>query len=358
VSIGILADEWGITRRSYFYAGNVSEPGTLEAVVEDLGQARGGLLMDAGIATKENIELLVRKGIAYHCVVRQGFESYQTDYEQGHLFEHNTSNGYSYKIWLSVREHQFVVDGELRTDWLIFVKSEAKQAKEDGMLRQQKERFEKGLRQIDASLRLPKGHKSIPQVQQRIGALKARNQSIHAAFDLQLEDDGTNVSKIKWTYDPTVKEQSSGAYVIRTSEKVEDARTAWERYNTLTKVEELNRCCKTDLNIRPVYHQKDETIKAHLFLTLLACSIVSFIRLKLARAGIHWSWKEIVRMMNTQKVVFSKFSNQQDETFLLSNWSAPEEHARSIYDALQLPFMPHNGFFFKISPPRKAREDP
>jgi hypothetical protein len=155
-----------------------------------------------------------------------------------------------------------------------------------------------------------------------------------------------------------VKEQSSGAYVIRTSEKVEDARTAWERYNTLTKVEELNRCCKTDLNIRPVYHQKDETIKAHLFLPLLACSIVSFIRLKLARAGIHWSWKEIVRMMNTQKVVFSKFSNQQDETFLLSNWSAPEENARSIYDALQLPFMPHNGFFFKISPPRKAREDP
>jgi hypothetical protein len=356
VSIGILADEQGIIKRSHFYAGNVSEPGTLKAAVKDMGDSQG-LLMDAGIATKENIEFLALSGIPYHCVVRQGFESYGIDYEQGQPFEHFTGNGYSYMIWLTVRQHEFAIDGRSCTDWLIFVKSEAKQAKEDGIVGRQKERFERGLGQISASLNKARGHKSKGQVHQRIGTLKAGNQRVHTAFDIKLEDDGTDVTKLSWVYDPAM-EKRNGTYVIRTSEKVEDSQAAWEKYHTLTKIEEVNRCCKTDLNIRPVYHQEDETIKAHLFLTLLACTIVGFIRLKLAQAGILWSWKEIVRVMNTQKVVFSKFSNQQDELFLLSNWSEPEEKAKAIYDALQLPYKAHNGFFIKISPQIKGRGSP
>ena len=103
--------------------------------------------------------------------------------------------------------------------------------------------------------------------------------------------------------------------------------------------------------MRPVFHQKDETIQAHLFLTLFACSIVTYIRHFLAKKGIHWSWKEIVRIMNTQKVVLTQFSNDQNELFLLNQWSRPENKAKEIYEAMDYKNIPYDGFFFKIAKP-------
>jgi transposase len=163
------------------------------------------------------------------------------------------------------------------TDRLIFVKSEAKQAKEDGIVAGQRNRFEKGIRQIRDSLSKPKGHKKIGQVHQRIGRLKAKNTRVSQAFDIKLKDDGSEVTHLEWSYNPD-HEQRNGTYIIRTSLPVESPKRAWQAYHTFTTIGAVNRCCKTDLNMRPVYHQKDEPIKAHLFLTLLACNIATFIR--------------------------------------------------------------------------------
>jgi transposase len=349
VSIGLLANDYGFIRRSHFYEGNVGEPGTFEAVLEYVGESEG-ILTDAGIGTSENIEKLAVKGIGYMCVVRAGFSHYQVDFEQGESFEHKSSNGDKYQVWVQTKAHPFQVGDQQFTDWLIFVKSEAKQAKEDGIVAGQRQRFEKGIRQIRESLSKPKGHKKIAQVHQRIGRLKAKNTRVSQAFDIKLKDDGSQVTHLQWSYDPD-HEQRNGTYIIRTSLPVEDPKQAWQAYNTFTAIEAVNRCCKTDLNMRPVYHQKDEPIKAHLFLTLLACNIATFIRYLLAKKGIRWSWKEIVRIMNTQKVILSEFTNDLNELFLLSHWSKPESKAREIYDALDYPDRPYEGFFFKIAGP-------
>jgi len=101
------------------------------------------------------------------------------------------------------------------------------------------------------------------------------------------------------------------------------------------------------LNRRPVYHQKDDSIKAHLLLTIIACGVVHFILHRLAKQGIHWSWKEVVRVMNTQKTVFSEFQNNNSEYILYSQWSKPEPKAAQIYDALKYEHARDPGFFFK-----------
>jgi transposase len=349
VSIGLLTNEGGFIRRSHFYAGNVGEPATLDRVLEYVAESKG-ILTDAGIGTSENIEKLAVKGIEYMCVVREGFRHYPVDFGQAESFEHKSSNGTQYKVWLQSREHHFEVDGQPFSDWLIFVKSEAKQAKEDGIVAGQKMRFEKGLRQIRNSLSKPKGHKKIAQVHQRIGRLKAKNSRASKAFDIKLKDNGKQVIQLEWNYNPE-HEQRNGTYIIRTSLPVETPKQAWQAYHTFTTIEAVNRCCKTDLNMRPVYHQKDEPIKAHLFLTLLACNIATLIRYLLAKKGIRWSWKEIVRIMNTQKVVLSEFTNDLNELFLLSHWSKPEPKTRQIYNALGYPDRPYEGFFFKIAGP-------
>jgi len=351
VSIGLLTNEQGFIRRSHFHAGNVSEPGTLEAVYKFLENSPG-IVTDAGIGTTANIEQMASRNIPYICVVRQGFKSYNINFEEGEYFKHQTSNGQQYGLWLQSREHTFEVEGITYTDWLIFVKSEAKQAKEDSMIQKQKLRFETGLQAIRNSLDKPRGHKTIVQVHQRLGRLKEKNSRVGKAFQIKTADNGQNITHLNWTYDPEA-EQRNGTYIIRRSEPVTNLLQGWKDYCALTQIEAVNRCCKTDLNMRPVYHQQDNTIQAHLFLTLIACTIVQFIRHQLAKADITASWKEIVRIMDTQKVVSSEFENDQNECFLLSNWSKPEPKTKVIYDALQLKYQPHNGFFFKIKKPDK-----
>ena len=349
VSIGLLTNELGFIRRSHFYSGNVSEPGTLEDVMPFLEQ-NAGILTDAGIASRENIEKLALQQIPYMCVVREGFAQFKVDFDEATCYEHQATNGQKYKVWLTVRSHEFKVEDKTFTDTLIFVKSEAKQAKEDAMVTKQKHRVEKGLEQIKSSLSKSRGRKKVAQIQQRIGKLKAANSRVSKAFSIQTQDDGERVTHLDWTYDAS-HELRNGTYIIRTSKEIQDAHQAWTTYHTLTKIEAINRCCKTDLNMRPVYHQKDHTIQAHLFLTLIACTIVTYIRHRLAKKGIHWSWKEIVRIMNTQKVVITQFANDQNELFLLNQWSRPEPKTDKIYQAMEYEKVPYKGFFFKIAKP-------
>ena len=67
----------------------------------------------------------------------------------------------------------------------------------------------------------------------------------------------------------------------------------------IREIECTNRQLKTDLNLRPIYHQTDERSEAHLFFGLLAYWVVNNIRVQLKEKEIRHYWKEIVRIMST-----------------------------------------------------------
>jgi transposase len=348
VSMGLLCNEQGFRKRSDFYPGNISEPGTFDTVLDEVEQS-GGVMTDAGIGTTANIERAAQRNVPYMCVTPQRFNRHSFDFTHAEAFTHQPSNDTKpYRVWVYLEENTFEVDGQQYHDRLIFVKSEAKEASKNSSMQRRKQRMEQGLESIRSSLSKPRGSKSLPQVQQRIGRLKEKYKSLSKAFDIRVQagDDGI-VSAIDWTYDPSL-EQRNGVYVIRTSMPVASAREAWQTYHLMTRIEAVNRCCKTDLNIRPVYHQKDHTIKAHLLLSLLACSVAHYILFQLARKGIHCRWKEVVRIMNTQKTVFSEFKNNQREYILFSQWSVPEKKAAEIYSAMNYTQQRSPGFFFKV----------
>jgi transposase len=74
----------------------------------------------------------------------------------------------------------------------------------------------------------------------------------------------------------------SGIYFLRTSLK-ESETILWQTYNTIREIEYTNRVLKTDLDLRPIYHKKDETSMAHLHLGLLAYWVVNTVRYKLKK---------------------------------------------------------------------------
>lgn len=348
VTYSFLSDGGGLIKRSNFYSGNTYEASTFADIISWLNK-EDIFVCDAGIATSENIELLILGGYRYLCVSKSSFKELGVDFTESSVvsFQHHCSNGYQYQVWLTSRVHKITIAGKEYQEYLLFVKSEGKQAKEDAIISKQKKRFQDQLRTIRASLSKPRGHKKIGQVHQRIGKLKAKNGKVNKAFKLTLTDDGTNITSLEWVYDDK-HEERNGTYIIRTSEPITDVKKTWETYKNLTKIEALNRCCKTDLKIRPVFHQSDEGIKAHFFLTFIAANIVQYLTGKLAENKLHYSWQRILELMSQQKSTITTFANNENQWFWVNQWSEANLEMKQIYQALDFKERAHQGFFFQV----------
>ena len=90
------------------------------------------------------------------------------------------------------------------------------------------------------------------------------------------------MKSIKWELkDPSSLEKSLGIYFLLTNVRTLDEKTAWDYYNLIREIECTNRQLKNDLNLRPIYNQKDESSDAHLFFGLLVYWVVNTIRYEL-----------------------------------------------------------------------------
>ena len=148
--------------------------------------------------------------------------------------------------------------------------------------------------------------------------------------------------------------QVFGTYFLRTNVKKLDEKTTWDYYNLIREIECTNRQTKTDLNLRPIYHRKDDRSDAHLFFGLLAYWIVNTIRYQMKKVNEARKkadpnpkaeyptpyWTEIVRIMQTQKSVTSEAVNALGEKVKMRICSTPTEQAADIYSMLKYKPMP------------------
>ena len=111
---------------------------------------------------------------------------------------------------------------------------------------------------------------------------------------------------------------------------------------------------KTDLDIRPVFHQSDRNCLAHINLGVLAYQVVSTIRYQLKAKDINLDWRNIVRTMNTQKEVTSTMQNKKGETVTIKKCSEPTQAVKEIYAALS--YRPHPYFQKSVLPENGIRE--
>ena len=114
----------------------------------------------------------------------------------------------------------------------------------------------------------------------------------------------------------------------------------WGYYNLIREIECTHRQLKNDLNLRPIYHQKDESSDAHLFFGLLAYWVVNTIRYELKQSNIKCYCTEITRRMPTQKLVTTNATNALEEAIVFRQCSCPSKSAKKIYDVLKFKHAP------------------
>jgi len=333
VVLAMVINREGFLKYSNVFRGNMSDCKTLETVIETLSkqtsavQRKPIIVIDAGIATDDNLAMLKSKGYDYLCVSRSNLKEYYAD-TQSTPVKIKDKRDQPIEL-LKVK----VMDDD---DHYLWVKSHAKALKENSMNGLLSQRFEEGIQNINVGILSKGGTKKLDKVHQRIGRLKQKYPSVHKYYEISVTDNGkglaTGVSyKHKTGEDP---EKKAGIYFLRTSLNEKNEKALWTIYNAIREIEYSFRVLKTDLDLRPIYHKTDSASMAHLHLGILAYWLVATIRYQLKQKGIHSDWREIVRTMNTQKCVTTSIINIRDEIISIRQTTEPIEPVKKIYDLL------------------------
>lgn len=341
VSMAAVINAEGFLKYSKIYKGNISDSDTLETTINDLSKQTSSvsrkpfIVMDAAFATKDNLEMLTQKEYKYICVSRIRLKDYQS-----------VKPGRPKTVVLDNRNNPIeleIVKSPDNPDTFLYVHSQRKALKEASMNEHFSQRYEQELDKIKEALHKKGGTKKLVKVWQRIGRLKERYPAAnkHYHIDVVPGENNINASELIWHKNTVKPKSGEGVYFIQTNLSEKDETDLWTIYNTLTEIEATYRILKTDLSLRPVFHQKDEATEAHLFLGLLAYQLVAAIRYQLKASGIHYDWRNIVRLMNTQKLVTTTMKAKDGKLIRIKKSTVPRQEVKEIYEALKYKYQPY-----------------
>lgn len=270
VVLALVVNIYGFIKYSCIHQGNMADCKNLSLMIDKLSHRTNAshpvVVMDAGIATEENLAMIRAKGYHYLCVSRTKLKDYQAI--SGRL-----------TVLLETKSKRNVqlkaVSNNSITDFYLEVTSEDKYTTASSMRMQFEERFELELQKIAQSIQRKGGVKKLDKVHQRIGRARERYPSVQYYYDIDVSssDDKQTAKAISWNKNDeryAEKQTSLGIYFLRTSLQLQDEVTIWNIYNTIREIESSFRTLKTDLDLRPVYHKGDAGTMAHLHLGILA----------------------------------------------------------------------------------------
>lgn len=334
VTLGLVLDEEGFCKRSKIFAGNVSEPITLDSMIKGLRSSqqlvRPVVVLDAGIATEENLKKLreQKEDLDYVVVSRKKKQEFPQGQTPVLIRE---EKGKHLRVVLKKNEKT----GELE----LYCHSELKQKKEQSIKKIFAQRFEEELEKLRDGLIKKGSTKKHDKVLEKIGRLKEKYKRVSGLFEIiaDKEEKGENTKTIQWSLKAQKdRETLNGFYCLRTNLEGMDERRIWNIYVMLTEVEEAFRSMKSELGLRPIFHQKESRVDGHLFLTVLAYQFVHSIRYRLKKEGIHFSWKYIRERMSSHIWATVQMKDKGGSVISIRKSSEPEPFHKSIYVALKL----------------------
>ena len=327
VTLGLVLDGSGFARHSRVFAGNASEPNTLETMLDGLSASPGAtVVLDAGLASEDNIAWLKQQGHHYLVVSRKRTRTFNP---QAAVTVKQTQDQQ-----VQIQRVHNAQTGEVE----LHCHSQAREQKEQAMQDRATERFEQQLQSLADGLHKKGCTKRYDKVLERIGRLREKypRAAQHYAIDVEQASEGENAASISWKRHNKPGSQAThpGVYCLRTNIQDWDEQRLWQTYTMLTDLEAVFRSLKTELGLRPIYHQKSDRISGHLFISLLAYQLVHTLRVQLKAKGIHYSWEQLREIFSTRMRVTVTLPTQQGKTLHIRKATRPEPNQQTLYNAL------------------------
>ena len=338
VTLALVLDSSGFPKRSHVFKGNVSEAATLAEMINELRWTRGSTLqkptvvMDAGIATQDNIDWLKEHRYPYLVVSRK--EHREFDEAESTIVKQDEEC--TVKV-------QKVIDEETG-ETLLYCHSSQREKKERAIGNRFTTRFEEALQHLHDGLSIKRRVKKYDKVIEKIGRLKQKFSKAAKLYTVTVTKDkkSGNAGKITWQRKPApdTTDTYPGVYCLRTSQADWDESTLWKTYTMLTELEAVFRSLKSELGLRPVHHQIADRVSGHLFITVLAYHLVHTIRYRLGHAGIHDSWTTLRNILLPHNRVTVSMQCRNGDTVHVRKSVQPDPEQHKIYSLLGVKIHP------------------
>ena len=333
VCIGLVVSRCGLPLGYEVFAGNRHDSTTLEEIVETMeqryGQAQRVWVMDRGIASQDNLDFL-----------RAGGRNYVVGTPKNQLpkFQRQLLDG----SWRAIRaglEVQICDAPDGGVEKYLLCRSADRRAKEAAMRSKFAERIEEGLRKMAAGLE--RRHEDVATISRRVGRLLQRNQRAAATFEIQVVAGPEGRTQLTWNTSAKQAwaELSEGCYVLRTNVTDWSDEELWRTYIQLTEAEAAFRIHKTDLSLRPIWHQKQDRVQAHILVCFLAYVLWKFLGQLCHRAGLGDEPRRVLAELAELRVVDVILPTRDGLEIRQRCVTQPSEHQKILLDRLgwQLP---------------------
>ena len=265
VVIGLVVTKSGLPLGYEVFAGNQAEPTTLDGMMAKMealyGKASRIWVFDRGVASERNLEALRRAGGLYLV----GTPRTLLRKVEAQLLEEN---------WTRVREGievKRVASPDGSEDTFILCRSTDRRQKEAAIHDRFERKIEEWLIRIKTAVQAGR-LRSRDVLQQRLGRIKLECSRVARAYSFQVDGDG-DALRFSWAKDEAKARylrHTEGAYLLRTNLAGHDEPELWTMYMQLNDAEAAFRTLKQDLSIRPVFHQTEHRVKAHVLVCFLA----------------------------------------------------------------------------------------
>jgi transposase len=266
------------------FAGNTHDSKTLQTIVTTM-EARHGMLervwiTDRGMASAANLAWLRQTGRRY-IIGAPKSELKKFAAELGHI-----------EGWRTVQEGvEIRLTRHPETDeTVILCRSADRRNKEKAMHDKFSQRIEESLKRLAARIARSKKRLDPDKVNRQIGRLLKQNQRSAARFTITLEPDncpaGFRVSFVYSTAFDDWANLSEGAYILRSNIADWNDQQLWKAYIQLTQAEAAFRIQKDQLDVRPIWHQRQDRVQAHILVCFLAFVLWKCLEMWQQRAGL------------------------------------------------------------------------
>ncbi len=310
VWLWFIVDKDWFPKASKVFKWNTSDSVTMESMIEDLEdrcdyknrliQQKPIVILDAGISSQSNLDYLKEHWYNYVVVAKTKNVQWEQihDYE---LVKEMRNEFWTVQNKIEIRRNQTT------QELFLECKSQKKNLKEKSIIEKLESLVEKNLENLNESIEkwTIKNKKTI---ERKIWQIQSKYSRVTQYYDIELIENKSKweaKKKLKWEKNEEKKEaywKKRERYILRTNLVDLEDEKIWDIYNTIRKVEDSFRTMKTDLRLRPIFHQSETNTIAHIFITVLAYHIVNMVLYKLKQSDINIRWSTFVKDMMTQTI--------------------------------------------------------
>jgi transposase len=243
--------------------------------------------------------------------------------------------------WQKVRDSVEVKLWNEGGELFVLAKSEGRQAKESAMRRRRLVQYLRALRRMRHSL------PSRDQLMMRIGAAKSKAGRAAAYVQIRLpaKDEPVTRETFSFMLDREKFDKAElrdGHYLLRSNITADDPKILWERYVQLTEIEAVFKALKSDLAVRPIHHQLEHRVEAHIFVAFLAYCLMVTLKKRLQAHAPGLTPRAVLEKLKTIQMLDVWLPTTDGRHLVMSRYTQPESDQELVLQklGLRLPAQP------------------